>query len=51
MRAGENENIPYEEVRDFLEKFLQQEESKKALAAHIEALKAKAEIEILLDES
>jgi peptidyl-prolyl cis-trans isomerase C len=35
---------PYEEVRDFIEKYLQQQESKKRLAAHIAELTDKAEI-------
>ena len=37
---------PYEEVRDFIEKFLQQQESEKKRAAHIAELKKKAKIEI-----
>jgi peptidyl-prolyl cis-trans isomerase C len=45
---------PYEEVRDFIEKFLQQQESDKKRAAHIaelkEKAKKKAKIEILLSE-
>ena len=39
---------PYEEVRDFIKKYLQMEESKNKLASHIAELRAKAEIEILL---
>ena len=38
---------PYEEVRDFIEKYLQEEESKKKLAAHIAELRKKAKIEII----
>jgi peptidyl-prolyl cis-trans isomerase C len=41
---------PYEEVRDFIEKFLQQQESEKKRAAHMVELKEKAKIEILLNE-
>jgi peptidyl-prolyl cis-trans isomerase C len=37
---------PYEDVRDFIEKLLQQQESKKKLAAHIAELKKEAKIEI-----
>jgi peptidyl-prolyl cis-trans isomerase C len=40
--------IPYDQVRDFLKTYLQGEESKKKLAAHIAELKEKSEIEILL---
>jgi peptidyl-prolyl cis-trans isomerase C len=40
--------IPYEEMRDFLRKYLQEEESKKKLAAHIAELREKSDIEILL---
>lgn len=40
--------VPYERMRDFLKKYLQGEESKKQLAAHIAELREKAEIEILL---
>ncbi len=40
--------IPYEEMRDFLKTYLQGEESKKKLAAHIAELRKKSEIEILL---
>ncbi|MHB1035046.1 MAG: peptidylprolyl isomerase [Pirellulales bacterium] len=40
--------IPYEEVRDFIRKYLQEEESKKRLASHIVELRKKAKIEILL---
>lgn len=42
--------IPYEEVKDFITKFLQQQESKKKLATHIAALRKKAKIEVLLTE-
>lgn len=42
--------LPYEEVREFIKEFLQQDESKKMLAAHMAELKAKANIEILLPE-
>jgi peptidyl-prolyl cis-trans isomerase C len=42
---------PFEEIRDFIKKGLQQEESKKKLAAHIAELKKKAKIEILQTES
>lgn len=41
---------PYAEVRKFIKKFLQQEESKKKLADHIAELKKKAKIEILLND-
>jgi peptidyl-prolyl cis-trans isomerase C len=40
--------IPYEQMRDFLETYLQGEESKKKLAAHIAELRKRSEIEILL---
>jgi peptidyl-prolyl cis-trans isomerase C len=40
--------VPYEQMRDFLKKYLQEEESKKRLASHIAELKKRAEIEILL---
>jgi peptidyl-prolyl cis-trans isomerase C len=40
--------IPYEQMRDFLETYLQGEESKKKLAAHIAELRKGSEIEILL---
>ena len=42
---------PYEEVRDFIKKFLQEQESTKKRAAHIAELKKEAKIEILLSES
>jgi peptidyl-prolyl cis-trans isomerase C len=41
--------VPYEDVRDFLETYLQGEESKKKLAAHIVELRKRSEIEILLE--
>ena len=41
--------VPYEQMRAFLKKYLQDEESKKRLEAHIAELRKKAEIEILLD--
>jgi peptidyl-prolyl cis-trans isomerase C len=40
---------PYEDVRDFIKKFLQEDEAKKRLAAHMAVLKEKAKIEILLE--
>ena len=40
--------VPYEQMRDFLKKYLQDEESKKKLASHIAELRKKSEIEILL---
>ena len=40
---------PYEEIKDFIKKFLQMDESKKVLAAHTTKLKEKAKIEIFLD--
>ena len=40
---------PYEEVRDFIGKFLQQQESEKMLAAHIAELRDEAEIETFLE--
>jgi len=42
---------PYHEVRDFIKKFLQEDESKKKLAEHLAKLKEKAKIEIFLDET
>ena len=42
--------IPYDEVRDFIKKFLQEKESKVQLTAHLAELKKKAKIEILLNE-
>ena len=41
---------PYEEVRDFIKKFLQEDESKVLLEAHLTTLREKAKIEIFLDE-
>jgi peptidyl-prolyl cis-trans isomerase C len=41
---------PYEEVRDFIKKYLQKDESQKRLAEHIVLLKEKATIEILLED-
>jgi peptidyl-prolyl cis-trans isomerase C len=40
--------VPYEEMRGFLEAYLQDEESKKRLATHIAELRERSEIEILL---
>ena len=42
--------IPYDEVRNFIMKFLQEGESKKKLAAHIVVLRSRASIELLLAE-
>jgi peptidyl-prolyl cis-trans isomerase C len=42
---------PYAEVKDFIKKYLQEDESEKKLAAHITELKGKAKIEIFLDET
>ena len=42
--------VPYEEVRDFILKFFQMEETKKRLNEHIAKLKEKAEIEIFLPQ-
>ena len=41
---------PYEEVRDFIKKYLQKDESQKRLAEHITKLQEKATIEILLED-
>jgi peptidyl-prolyl cis-trans isomerase C len=41
---------PYEEVRDFIKKYLQKDESQKKLAEHIALLKEKATIEIFLED-
>ena len=41
---------PYDEVKDFIKKFLQEDESKKLLEAHIAKLREKAKIEVFLDE-
>lgn len=40
--------VPYEQMRAFLKKYLQEEESKKKLAEHIATLKKNSKIEILL---
>ena len=40
--------VPYEQMRVFLKTYLQGEESKKKLAAHIAELRKRSEIEILL---
>jgi peptidyl-prolyl cis-trans isomerase C len=42
---------PYEDVRDFIGKYLQEGLVRRNRASHIKELKSKAEIEILLDES
>ncbi len=42
---------PYAEVKDFIRKFLQEDESKKKLAEHLAKLKDKAKIEIFLSET
>jgi peptidyl-prolyl cis-trans isomerase C len=42
--------VPYEEVRAFIKKYLQEGESKKKLAAHIAELREQAEIEVLLTD-
>ncbi len=39
--------VPYEQVHDFLKKYLQEEESKAKLQSHIAELRKKAEIEIM----
>jgi len=52
IKAGDRQParlIPYEEMRDFLKTYLQGEESKKKLAAHIVELRKGSEIEILLE--
>ena len=41
---------PYEEIRDFIGKYLQERVSKQKLASHIEGLREKASIEILLNK-
>ena len=41
---------PYEDVRNFIKKYLQKDESQRKLAEHIAKLKEKATIEILLEE-
>jgi peptidyl-prolyl cis-trans isomerase C len=40
---------PYDEVKDFIRKFLQEELSKKKLLSYMEELKAKAKIEVLIN--
>jgi len=40
--------VPYAQMRAFLKKYLQEEESKKKLAEHIAELKKKSKIEVLL---
>lgn len=42
---------PYQEVKGFIKKFLQEDESKKKLAEHLAKLKDKAKIEIFINES
>ncbi len=42
---------PYDEVRDFISKFLQEGITQKKFPLHIKELKKKAEIEILLNGS
>jgi peptidyl-prolyl cis-trans isomerase C len=42
---------PYEEVKDFIQRFLQEEESRKRRQAHITELRERAKIEILLNDS
>jgi peptidyl-prolyl cis-trans isomerase C len=42
---------PYEEVRDFIGKFLQGQMAKKNYFSHVKELRSKAEIEILLSDS
>lgn len=41
--------VPYEQMRSFLETYLQGEESKRKLAAHIAELRERSEIEIFLE--
>jgi peptidyl-prolyl cis-trans isomerase C len=41
--------VPYDEVKDFINKYLQEGIAKKKLASHIEGLKEKAKIEIFLN--
>jgi peptidyl-prolyl cis-trans isomerase C len=43
--------VPYEEVKDFIRRFLQEEESRKKRDAHIAELRKKAKIEILFNDS
>ncbi len=42
---------PFENVKDFIKRYMQEKESKKKLAEHTEELKKQAKIEIFLDES
>jgi peptidyl-prolyl cis-trans isomerase C len=42
--------VPYEQMRGFLEAYLQGEESKQRLARHIAELRERSEIEILLND-
>jgi peptidyl-prolyl cis-trans isomerase C len=39
---------PYEEIKDFLEKYLRKEQARKKMVAHIASLKEKAKVEIFL---
>ena len=41
---------PYEEVKDFIKKFLQEDERKELLDAHVAKLHEKAKIEVFLEE-
>jgi peptidyl-prolyl cis-trans isomerase C len=43
--------VPYEEARDFIRRYLQEDESRKRRDAHVAELRKKAEIEILLNDS
>lgn len=43
--------IPYEEVKDFIKKFLQEKESKRKLANHIAELKSRAKIELFVTKN
>jgi peptidyl-prolyl cis-trans isomerase C len=43
-------NTPYEEVKDFIKKFLQEDESEKLLNAHLAKLREKAKIDVFLEE-
>jgi peptidyl-prolyl cis-trans isomerase C len=43
--------VPYEDVRDFIKKYFQMDETKKRLNDHIAELRKKAEIEILLQRN
>jgi len=42
---------PYDEVRNFIKKYLQEEVSRKKLVSHTEELQRKAKIEVFLNES